>query len=418
MISRAEKAIYLSIIASLFIQFGKHFWPHFSLVSGIRVDYLSPTLYVSDILIATLLLIVIKNRGYLFLKKLLNPTTLILSGILLGGVIFSRSIPAGFFGLLKVFEFVFFGFYTASYVKTTMRKPFLYIVGICALIVSLIGILQYYLQHSLGGLFYFLGERSFNASTIDIATFSYHGSSILRPYATFPHPNVFAFFLLFSLIFLLVNHSLFKNKLFLFSTIPFITIAFLLTFSRVTLFTGAFLVIIYVFSQRGMSLKKAGVLCIPFIFLGTLFLFQRFSLHSLSRDWGYREELIQIYLEMFFKHPLFGTGLLNSFTNQIPYQKTVSPILLQPVHNIYLYSLVQTGILGFLMLSVFLIKTIRKSLSVFKSTKANDMLWARAVLYSLMSLLFVGCFDHFFLTLQQGQLILALIVGLSFAEKT
>jgi len=415
---RVEKAIYLSIIASLFIQFGKHFWPYFAFVSGIRVDYLSPTLYVSDILIVLLLLVVIKNRKYSFLKKLLNSSVLILFGILLFGVIFSKSVPAGLFGVLKVFEFVFFGIYTCVHFRDTMRKAFLYVLGIGALVVSLIGMVQYYLQHSLGGVFYFLGERSFNASTIDIATFSFQGTSILRSYATFPHPNVFAFFLLFSLIFLLVNQSLFKNKLFHFSTIPFIVIALLLTFSRVTLMTAALLVIIHVLSQGRVSLRKVGLLCTPFVLLGILFFFQRLSPQSILRDLGYRAELTILYWDMFLKSPLFGVGLLNSFINQIPFQKTVSPILLQPVHNIYLYSLVQTGILGFLTAFFYLVKIIRKSCSSLKRAKTNDKLWARAVLYSLLAVLFIGFFDHFFLTLQQGQLMLALIVGLSLGKKT
>lgn len=417
MIPRLEKAIYLSIIASLFVQLGKHFWPHFSFVSGIRVDYLSPILYVSDILILLLLLVVIKNKRFHFLNTFFKTPILIFFGILLCGVIFSKSVPAGLFGILKVVEFAFFGLYTSTYFQDTMRKPFLYILGAFACSVSLLGILQYYFQHSLGGVFYLLGERSFNASTIDIATFSFHGVSVLRPYATFPHPNVFAFFLLFSLIFLVVNNSLFKSKLFLFSIIPFILIAFLLTFSRVTLIAGALLVCIHVLSQRKMSLKKASALCIPAIFLAVLFLSQRFSLQSITRDWGYREELVFLYWDMFLKSPLIGVGLLNSFINQISYQKTVSPTLLQPVHNIYLYTLVQVGILGFIMIPLFVKKVIQKSFQSLGNARKVDTLWQRSVFYALLAALFVGLFDHFLLTLQQGQLILALIIGLSFARK-
>src|SRR5438105_4334390 len=35
-------------------QLGKHFWPEFSFVQGLRIDYLSPTLYVTDMLVGIL----------------------------------------------------------------------------------------------------------------------------------------------------------------------------------------------------------------------------------------------------------------------------------------------------------------------------------------------------------------------------
>src|ERR1035437_10261792 len=37
-------------------QLGKHFWPNFSYVYGIRIDYLSPTLYFTDLLVIGLIL--------------------------------------------------------------------------------------------------------------------------------------------------------------------------------------------------------------------------------------------------------------------------------------------------------------------------------------------------------------------------
>src|SRR3989344_9415701 len=39
------------LILFLPTQLGRHFWPNFSFVSGIRIDYLSPTLYATDIFI-------------------------------------------------------------------------------------------------------------------------------------------------------------------------------------------------------------------------------------------------------------------------------------------------------------------------------------------------------------------------------
>src|SRR3990167_1779300 len=46
-----EQLIFYLILLFLPTQFGRHFWPSFSFIYGIRVDYLSPILYLTDILI-------------------------------------------------------------------------------------------------------------------------------------------------------------------------------------------------------------------------------------------------------------------------------------------------------------------------------------------------------------------------------
>lgn len=43
-----------------------------------------------------------------------------------------------------------------------------------------------------------LGERNFSINTTGIATFNWYGQVFLRPYATFPHPNIFAAYMLLS----------------------------------------------------------------------------------------------------------------------------------------------------------------------------------------------------------------------------
>ena len=64
---------------------------------------------------------------------------------------------------------------------------------------------------TLGGYFWYLGERSFYASTPGIAAVSFQGRLLLRPYATFPHPNVFGGFL--AIVLPLMIFYLFKNHI-------------------------------------------------------------------------------------------------------------------------------------------------------------------------------------------------------------
>src|SRR5687767_1088681 len=48
--------LYTLLLLFLPTQLGKHFWPEYSLLSGFRVDYLSPTLYLTDMLVLLLFL--------------------------------------------------------------------------------------------------------------------------------------------------------------------------------------------------------------------------------------------------------------------------------------------------------------------------------------------------------------------------
>src|SRR6266704_691714 len=57
-----ENLLFSLLILFLPTQFGKHFWPSFSIIQGIRVDYLSPTLYFTDILIILLFLVWLINN--------------------------------------------------------------------------------------------------------------------------------------------------------------------------------------------------------------------------------------------------------------------------------------------------------------------------------------------------------------------
>ena len=46
--ARTEKIALFLFLLAIPTQLGRHFWPEWSRVVGIRVDYLSPTLYLVD----------------------------------------------------------------------------------------------------------------------------------------------------------------------------------------------------------------------------------------------------------------------------------------------------------------------------------------------------------------------------------
>ena len=199
MLKKIEDFIFCLLIFSIPIQLGKHFWPPFSYVNGIRIDYLSPTLYLLDILIIAWIVVwaVGGIRGFRarITSNVLKVLLSLLGLSLFWNILNAESIGAHIFGIVKLAEFGLFGWLV---VKTFEKKDisvFVRVLALSAIVSSLLSIWQFIKQSSVGGLWYFFGERTFNISTIGISTVNLD-QQILRPYAVFPHPNVLAFFFL------------------------------------------------------------------------------------------------------------------------------------------------------------------------------------------------------------------------------
>lgn len=401
------------IIFLLPTQFGKHFWPSFSFVSGLRIDYLSPTLYLTDILVAVLFGLWIFSTVKPFIKKVLSSKYSVLreNGIiifslmllfidLLIGALFSGNLNRSLFGILKIFEMIFFGLivWKSSVSIKTLTSVFL--AGVfCEALLSLA---QFLNRGSLGGLFYFFGERTFSASTPGIANASVSGELFLRPYGTLPHPNVLAGFLLVGIIFLCSRFSFSKkNRALYFLLFTSYSTALLVTLSRVAIF-------LWVGTICFFLLRRTRKLLFLFIAIATLFIFttpllSRFLQTSLLEEAVVnRVILTEASLEMISVSPIFGIGILQFIPTLPAFLPSVSFLLLQPVHNIFLLVFAETGAIGFAILVWFLVHTF---LYVRKTKEA----W-RLVLF--FSILVLGSFDHYLLTLQQGQLLLAFCFGI------
>lgn len=163
--------------------------------------------------------------------------------------------------------------------------------------------------------------------------------------------------------------------------------------SRVAIVAG---LILWLFFLK----KNIKIIAILLIILFPV-LFTRFSalLNYDNLTFLRREELTITAWNIFLKNPVLGAGLNNFISAQ---QDLVAGPnrFLQPVHNIFLLSLSETGIAGFLGFIILL-------LPVFKLTPIPHTLYA---------ILFLGFFDHYFLTLPQGYRLLFLIWGLSLAR--
>lgn len=318
---------------------------------------------------------------------------------LLSGIFLSKSPLAGLFGLLRLAELLFLGFYTIKNIRNL--KPVVYALSIGLTFESALAIAQYFNQGSLNSIFYFLGERTFNSQTPGIANASLNGSLVLRPYATFSHPNVLAAYLVLSMTFILFSfRKTLKYPLLLVGTA-----ALFLTLSRVA-------ILIWIVAFSFWLIKKFWIsskIKIVFFLIATIALvhfsplYTRFSSLSLTNE-GVESRILlsKAAVDMVLDKPILGVGINNFLINLPLYEKPTGSIFhLQPVHNIFLLVLAETGILGFGFFMWFLFKTFRKVL------KRNAF---ALILFS--EILLLGSFDHYFLTLQQGQLMFVLVLGL------
>jgi O-antigen ligase len=123
-----------------------------------------------------------------------------------------------------------------------------------------------------------------------------------------------------------------------------------------------------------------------------------------------REELMVTATKLFLKNPLFGVGLNNFIPTGADLLLSGPSRFLQPVHNIFLLTLSETGIIGFIGLIILIGYPI---ITLLKLNPKPYPLNPRLLIWGLI--IFLGMFDHYFLTLPQGYRLLFLVWGLSTA---
>ena len=423
--SKIENALFFLTLLFAPTQFGRHFWPSFSYVLGIRTDYLSPTLYLTDILILALFIFFIASfklrSSPLLFKKFswFSSSSLFLTLTILIGILLSKNPLAGLYGLLKLLEFIFFGVYTAHFVTKINFGKILFVFSAAIIFESILSVAQYLKQSSIGGLFYFFGERTFNGQTPGVANASINGDLILRVYGTFSHPNVLGCYLLIGMTLILFNLGLAKKqleKVLYLTSLTCGTLILILTFSRIAILLWLIILFIFLISRAGKNFLKKNIS--PFLIFTSIVIFfifytpiiSRFSNFSLyDESFSQREALLKSSLVIIKNHPFFGIGLNNFLFELGQFQKTNNvTFYLQPVHNVFLLVATQTGILGLIYFIGFLAKTFKKAF------EKSDLINYKIIIF--FGVLILGSFDHYFLTIQQGQLLLSFIFGLIWAK--
>ncbi len=378
-----ELFFYLTILL-LPTQLAYHMWPDWTIVLGRRVDYLAPTLYLTDLcIIATIVSYVVSKKRF----PIVTPKIIILLSVLaiVNAAIATHKLLA-MLGWVKIIELTLFFFYVRETNHSHQRVFAL--LSLSVIFSCTLGIAQSVYGRSIGGLLWFIGERTFTINTPAIAKQALcvpSGSCIefLRPYATFPHPNVFAGFLgLYILIAL-------RHNAIVFTILPFITL--LLTTSRSAwIALGVSTLLQYILRQKTQNTLLAPMIEV-FLLVSLLLLSIPVSPTN-NESIDVRVALNASAMTIIQSSLLGGVGInhfLVSLPQMFPHREMY---FLQPVHNIYLLFLAEIGLIGAIALFV----------AIFRA-RIN----ARALSFTLF-LLLVGLFDHYLLTTQQGNLLLTL----------
>lgn len=370
-------------------QLAFHFWPSWAYIFGIRIDFFSPSIYLTDILLSGLLLTSLFNHKIRsVLASVLKKKLLLL--VVLFAVINISNAPREFLAAykwLKILEGAILVI-IVSQIETINFKNFHKILLLSFSWVFILATLQLINQKTVGGLWYWLGERSFTIHTPGIALFNFLGQSSLRAYATFSHPNVLGGVALvsFFLIYKFIKSTLTKLvAIFIFSFL------LLTSFSQGVWLAGVVGLIVLLSPLR--ITKNLYFLILGIVVSASLFFFiyspeLEIYKQNLPTEISERVNLIIKGKQMWQGSPLIGVGLGNF-------------IWYQPIHNIFLLVLVEAGIVGLVTLVVSLYLLGRRIKN-------------KQILVCLIVILITGFLDHYWITLQQSFLMLCLLLGISF----
>lgn len=415
-LKQLEYSLFFLIILFLPTQLGKHFWPEFSYVYSLPIDYLSPTIYLWDLLVLLLCVVFILS-GKRINKLALNLFFVFILTQALSLFSSLANVGVGLVRLEQYFMAGLLGVYVASVKKEEVAKIIFWGFIASVLFESFLAIGQFLTGGTLG--FWLLGERAFSISTPGISKFDYYGKEFLRPYATFPHPNVLAGFMVLAVIILfnikdllMLTHNknlveFFKQdkiKKYVAGVTLFAGLALLMTVSRVAIISGLVYITTFATRNRDRLLIVIGTIVLLPV------LYTRFSslLNFDNLTFIRREELTMIALSLWKTSPFLGVGLNNFIPAASDLLLAGPSRFLQPVHDVFLLALSETGLIGVLgVITLFGYPIFNLFRMPFKSFNTYPFL----SLWIIIA--FLSLFDHYFLTLPQGYRLLFFIWGLS-----
>lgn len=390
-------------------------------------DFTAIWLYLSDILLFLILLIAFLTKSVKISKDYLKISLVIIT-ILCFFSYLSGFLSINAYWVLKFIELgVLFWITSNLSLKYEVYLKFgIKVFVVFAVFQSLLAISQHFSGQSLG--LYLLGESHLSTTWYQIAKVVAHGTTYLRGYGTFPHPNVLSAYIFTAILWnIWLLHHVVERKMayiWLISLITLITGLFA-TFSRGGIIALVISISIVILFHKFRNLLKTALtrLILPLAigFLLSIGLFYQFfsprggiSTESIAERAIYNQTALKIISNI----PLTGVGLGESMLHMEQY----SPVKLeawqiQPIHNYFLLAASEGGIIFALaLLSIFLYFLVNLGRSIWNNPKGDRAILKVTLFAILLGYLFLMQFDHYFYTLQQTQFLLWIILGLISAE--
>lgn len=251
---------------------------------------------------------------------------------------------------------------------------------------------QYFMQSSLG--LYILGEPHLSLGP-GIAKYGQGGVDHIRPYGTFPHPNILGGVLVGTFFLLRYVRSCWPSILrliFLYGIV--------LTFSRsawIGLLAGI-LGYLFCFRPHNRSHQRMTEIFLLGVGLAVLLPFLWFRWADIFHDPAVLERfrLMQESLTMIWQNPL-GVGM-HGFTMALPEmsEKMLMPWMTQPVHNLFLLVGAELGVLGAMIL-LFLFGYLG-----FRFYQSKGLTESQVFGTLLVALFVLGLADHYWWDIASG----------------
>ena len=368
-------------------------------IDGIIVNYLIPTLSITDLSIFLLLIsmilekkIILKWKGFSFLKIFIIFTLyLILISLFNGSYLI-------LFNSLRLLFYIF-TFYNIlknkkNIFSSEMLKYLLPISVVSVLIQGIIAFFQFQGGTSLG--LFPLGESKVVSGMIGSSFLELGDALYLRGYGTFPHPNIFGGWLIFNILFGWFLFDKYKKRKHLPLILMFFSsLVLIITFSRIsflvcTIIWISFIVKYFINSKK---LKNFSFISLVSERVSNLFT-------GGDTAWSDRIGLIKSSFIIIKDNILTGVGLgefVSNMGDTVP-RNGRGVLILQPVHNIFLLLISEIGLIGFSLFSALLY-------FFFQNRK-----WSLRLIISLVSIFIIGMFDHYLITLPQGLGVLFLVI--------
>jgi hypothetical protein len=401
---RSHRYLFFLVVFLIPLNLGKHFVFNWSYPHGLLIDYLVPTLFVTDLLIFILLVwwgLSLKKEDWQNILGLTSDWGIRFLIFFLFSLFLSVLAASSFYPALYAFVkiFLYIGFFVYVVMNFDPKYDFVRMVKVLSVSVFLLGILaglQWSRQGSVFNNYLFFGEQPYSFSTYGVVRENFFGHTRIPAYGTFRHPNVFGGFLAIVLLWMLVRIP--ENR---FVTLAFIPGVFALFFtvsiSAWLLFSLGLLSVFLIKKFNGYG--KISVIFAALIFISVFTLLPLFSsISSLNEEPSFyrRADFIVTGLELVRENILFGVGV-NNITVVTNYS-----LFIQPIHNVYVLLFAESGVFAFLFFILFLVYAFKKALPY------------PLLLITLFQIVALAGIDHYFYTINQTQILFWLTLGVVF----